>query len=437
MEACSRPNGKLGIDIQENTGIHNSMLAHCPKCRFENIAQNRFCGMCGAQLTAPVSIPVSSPAIPSSATPASATPAPPVRQAPLQQSPSQRLRTDAPQERTPSILGLGDEPSIRPSERASSQSTRASAPRERSQPVSGPSFLGLGDEPARDLDYLLEDEEPSTGHKSMSIFLLLLLAGVIYAGWRWRAEIYPRATEALHRVEAIIGKSSATNSASQTPNEPPPASTTDSHTITSQDEHSATSPEKTDAAKQPPAAETLSPSSSNPASSAPASSEPASPTKAAESQSGEGSTAEESTAKPDQATPAETETEPAKNSKPRAAVPKSPKRELQPENSSDSSDEKLVADGEKYLYGTGVPENCGRAQKSLQTAAQHSNSKAQAMLGTMYFTGHCATRDLPTAYRWFARALHGDPGNSRLQQDLEILWKAMTPDERQLATRRE
>ena len=59
------------------------------------------------------------------------------------------------------------------------------------------------------------------------------------------------------------------------------------------------------------------------------------------------------------------------------------------------------------------------------------------MLGTMYFTGHCATRDLPTAYRWFARALHGDPGNSRLQQDLEILWKAMTPDERQMATRRE
>lgn len=412
------------------------MLARCPKCGFENIAQHRFCGMCGAQLTLPVSTPVSSPA-----TPASATSAPPVRQAALQESPSQRLRTgvSAPHERTPSILGLGDEPTVRPSERASSQSQRTSAPRERSQPVSGPSFLGLGDEPARDLDYLLEDEEPSSGHKSMSIFLLLLLAGVIYAGWHWRAEIYPRAADALHRVEAIIAPSSSTNSSSQTPTEPPPASTTDSHTITPQDEHSATAPEKTDAAKQPPTAESSTPASSTPASTAPASSEPASQAKAtesAESQSGEGSN-EESAAKPDQATPADTATEPARNTKPRAAVPKSPKREIQPATSSDISDEKLVADGEKYLYGTGVPENCARAQKSLQSAAQHSNSKAQAMLGTMYFTGHCATRDLPTAYRWFARALHGDPGNSRIQQDLEILWKAMTPDERQLATRRE
>jgi hypothetical protein len=320
--------------------------------------------------------------------------------------------------------------------------------------VSGPSFLGLGDEPARDLDYLLEDEEPTSGHKSMSIFFLLLLAAVIYAGWRWRAEIYPRATDALHRVEAIIAPSTSTNSSSQTPTEPPPASTTDSHTITPQDEHSATAPEKTDAAKQPPAAETQASSStaaapsapastaaasSAPASTPPGSSEPASQTKAAgsaESKSTDSSNAQESTAKPDEAE-SETETAPTKNSKPRAAIPKSPKRDIQPATSSDISDEKLVADGEKYLYGTGVPENCGRAQKSLQTAAQHSNPKAQAMLGTMYFTGHCATRDLPTAYRWFARALHGDPGNSRLQQDLEILWKAMTPDERQLATRRE
>jgi hypothetical protein len=302
----------------------------------------------------------------------------------------------------------------------------------------------LGDEPARDLDYLLEDEEPTSGHKSMSIFLLLLLAGVIYAGWRWRAEIYPRATEALHRVEAMIGKSSTTNSSSQTPTEPPPASTTDSHTITPQDERSTTEPEKTEAAKQPPATETSTPASASSASNAPASapatsSEPPSQSKvagSAESRATDGNS-EESTAKSDGAAPAETETASPKNTKPRAAIPKSPTREIQPATSSDISDEKLIADGEKYLYGTGVPENCARAQKSLQTAAQNSNSKAQAMLGTMYFTGHCATRDLPTAYRWFARALHGDPGNSRLQQDLEILWKAMTPNERQLATRRE
>ena len=61
--------------------------------------------------------------------------------------------------------------------------------------------------------------------------------------------------------------------------------------------------------------------------------------------------------------------------------------------------------------------------------ARQSNPKAQTLLGAMYATGHCVSRDLPTAYRWFAKALHGDPGNSRVQRDLEVLWKQMTPEE--------
>ncbi len=65
--------------------------------------------------------------------------------------------------------------------------------------------------------------------------------------------------------------------------------------------------------------------------------------------------------------------------------------------------------------------------------ARQSNPKAQTLLGAMYATGHCVGRDLPNAYRWFAKALHGDPANSRLQRDLEVLWKQMTPEERLLA----
>jgi TPR repeat protein len=98
-----------------------------------------------------------------------------------------------------------------------------------------------------------------------------------------------------------------------------------------------------------------------------------------------------------------------------------------------SFDDRLVADGERYLYGRGVPEDCARAQRNLQIGAGNSNPKAQTLLGAMYATGHCVNRDLPTAYRWFAKALHGDPGNSRVQRDLEVLWKQMTPEERQLA----
>jgi TPR repeat protein len=95
----------------------------------------------------------------------------------------------------------------------------------------------------------------------------------------------------------------------------------------------------------------------------------------------------------------------------------------------------MEADGEKYLYGNGVPENCGRARSNLLAAAGHSSSKAQNVLGTMYATGHCATRDLPTAYRWFGRSLRQDPGNIRIEQDLKVLWNQMTPEERQVALR--
>ena len=54
-------------------------------------------------------------------------------------------------------------------------------------------------------------------------------------------------------------------------------------------------------------------------------------------------------------------------------------------------------------------------------------------LGALYSTGTCAPRDLPTAYRWFAQALHKQPDNQTLQDDLQNLWSKMTPPERQLA----
>jgi TPR repeat protein len=97
-------------------------------------------------------------------------------------------------------------------------------------------------------------------------------------------------------------------------------------------------------------------------------------------------------------------------------------------------EDSLVSEGEKYLYGNGVPQNCERAQKDILTAARQQNSRAYTLLGAMYATGHCVSRDLPTAYRWFARALHQDPGNTRLQQNLEVIWRQMTPEERQVAT---
>lgn len=100
------------------------------------------------------------------------------------------------------------------------------------------------------------------------------------------------------------------------------------------------------------------------------------------------------------------------------------------------ADESPAAQGEKYLYGTDVPQDCALARKNLAIAADRKNSRALTLMGTMYATGHCAPRDLPTAYGWFAQALRTDPSNRRIEDDLSLIWKQMTPSEKQLALKK-
>jgi localization factor PodJL len=88
-----------------------------------------------------------------------------------------------------------------------------------------------------------------------------------------------------------------------------------------------------------------------------------------------------------------------------------------------------------FLYGRGAAENCDQAVKYLKAASAKSNAKARSAFGTMYATGHCVPRDLPTSYLWFALALQVDPNNQILEKDLSAVWSEMTPPERQLATR--
>jgi hypothetical protein len=110
------------------------------------------------------------------------------------------------------------------------------------------------------------------------------------------------------------------------------------------------------------------------------------------------------------------------------------KARIEPASRRDAVADTGEIEGEKHLYGDGVPMNCDLAQKELLAAAKHS-AKAQTDLGVMYATGHCAIRDLPLAYRWFARAQHHNPsGDPRIAEDLKVLWNQMTPEERKLAT---
>jgi hypothetical protein len=91
--------------------------------------------------------------------------------------------------------------------------------------------------------------------------------------------------------------------------------------------------------------------------------------------------------------------------------------------------------GEAHLYGRGVPENCDEAVKNLKAASAKQHARARSTFGTMYATGHCVPRDLPTSYLWFALALRVDPNNQILEKDLSAVWNQMTPPERQLATK--
>jgi hypothetical protein len=294
--------------------------------------------------------------------------------------------------------------------------------------VNGPSFLGLSGEPRKDsAAYLLEDDEPAPNHKRMIVALLLLLVAAGVLAWHWRAagtawlaslgktapvvSVAPAATPSKTGGPAL-GSSAATGQAPSEPIAPVISSVTPRRTpppLPEAGEANMVAPEAEAAKKSSPATSIAKPvAKPKPAHSAPAE----------VAQGGESSDTGD--------TPAELgrkKQNPAKRSDMQAAntLP------------AGSADDRLVADGQKYLYGEGVPENCGRAEKNFRTAAAHSNAHAMSLLGTMYATGHCLDLDLPNAYRWYARALHLDPSNDRIQQDLQVLWRQMNQQQRQAA----
>jgi hypothetical protein len=384
----------------------SSMSIACEHCGYENSDHYRFCGMCGALLPGPKAVAAETSVA------------------------GRRTATAAPHSGESQPRGVA--------------------------PVSGPSFLGLSEQPDRPVDYLLEDE-PRPGHGRMYVALLLLVVAGAVLAWHWRRSGYPwsesnpqvasgppvgsrpslsngppvgaSASTAGPAPSAPLASSTETASNSEAP---PAASPDESHMVTS-DETSAHASGK--AAEQPAdatEAETPAGARATPEQPAEADSskkaESAKGSEAAAANPAEGenpSGAKENSAENEAAPTRTAATAPGKKSESGLTQP----------SAANSRDDTLVAAGEKYLYGNGAPENCFLAQKNLRTAANHSSAKAQGILGTMYATGHCVTRDLPTAYHWFARALHNDPGNGRIERDLEVLWRQMTADERQAALR--
>jgi hypothetical protein len=260
-----------------------------------------------------------------------------------------------------------------------------------SQPsLAGPSFLGLT-EPSRDPVYLLEDDPPSRRWLAYLVVVLLLAGGAVLA-WHWRSEGYAwRTLMANHRLLGnTANRGDATAAAPETE---PKAETSKSGTGVVD----PTQPKNVGRQPSPPdraADDRVSPSP------------PPTTTEAPKEQTAFLRHAE--------------------------ATPQSEKTEGLPSAQRQSN---LVAEGKSYLYGTGGRQDCVRARASLMAAAEQENTEAQTVLGAMFATGHCVPVDLPSAYRWLARAQRQDPASPLVTSNMRMVWNEMTAEQQQAATR--
>jgi len=270
-------------------------------------------------------------------------------------------------------------------------------------PTAAPAYTGgafrlMGQEVdpgKRSLDYLLEDDEDTRsglGRWLVALLLALLLAGGL-GYWRYRNGGWM-----TRRSSATV----AGQDASPTNGNGPNANTVSAPVSGRAENPGATTPPDTGALSEvrpqnPPSAPSSSPEA------------PAATTTAPTEQPAAKAT-------PPQPVP----------TKPRAAAP----RADAPVKAEDP-----VSQGEKYIYGRGVPQNCDRGVKLVRPAADAANSKAMITMGALYATGLCVARDLPSAYKFFALALRKDPENAALKQNVERVWGQMTQLERQQAIR--
>jgi hypothetical protein len=283
--------------------------------------------------------------------------------------------------------------------------------------VTGPSFLGLADEPVGNVAYLLEDDTTSS-HRWMLV-LILLVGCLGAAAWHWRWDL--REWAVRYSQTLVRSRSRQTSYAAA------PISTSGSEVAGAMPNAQTMSetPATDGATPRPDSTSQVSPSAGG--------SQQTSPNQTqAQAVVGTRLAAVEPASRTEP--PPEVNAS-AKKSPPGVTGPSD--TQATPVNASGSVTDALEIEGEKYLYGAGVPEDCGRAQRTLLAAAERASSRAESVLGTMYATGHCTARDFPLAYRWFAKALRQEPSNARLEHELQVLWNQMSADERQIAEHRE
>jgi len=366
----------------------------CPKCSEVNAQSFRFCGMCGTvlenglenrvegrtELRRPMGSPV--PNLPQNLSETQTAPEP----SPLRNTTTANNTSGIPATsiHSPSMLGL-DQPTPHRADFAQPSPTQPSIDTLRERSFSG-------------LDSFFEPEPPKNSIGRIAL-LVLLIAALGVAGW-WAYTNYLGATETRKPTPAT--------ETAQSPSEPPVPTKERSPALT------ATSPP------------TATPS-------------PAIPENAAAPAAGSEPTQKAADApinsKVTPSAPETVRTSPQEKVVAKRVLTQPPAKALKPPAPAADTGDADFRKGEAFLYGRGQRENCDEAVKYLKAASAKSNAKARSTFGTMYATGHCAPRDLPTSYLWFAMALRVDPNNQILEKDLSAVWNQMTPPERQMATR--
>jgi len=404
----------------------------CPNCREDNASNFRFCGMCGTSLeprrktgTAaldPLSAfptSVSQPtAPPKTVQPRGSSATEPVRSLAMAGATSS-VKQQVPAISGPSMLGL-DRPvanQIGVNETNESQSDAS-----RSNALHDPTLDSLRERSFSGLDSFLEPEESHPGPGRI-LLLIVLLAALGAAGW-WTYTNYVSVAEG-RKPQATT---SNTGSAS-TENTPETAAKPVAQNAQAPN---ANSPQPSAQSATPSAQVPEGPSENANAGSTPSTKQSETTAKAAD----KARTAASVPITPAPVSPAPAKTVPAypRTPRPQAAVTSVKSATLSSATASDTGDADFRR-GEAFLYGRGASQNCSEAVRNLKAASAKANAKARSAFGTMYATGHCVPRDLPTSYLWFALALRVDPNNQILEKDLNAIWNQMTPPERQMATR--
>jgi hypothetical protein len=439
----------------------------CGRCGNENDGANRFCGMCGASLVA-TTVPAGRAQ--AAAAPPESVAAPKAASVPAQPVPAQSAAPQSAGSTVPEPARFGranvepHSPPLRTETRASE--IRPSDVRPSPGPViTGHSFLGLSTpgpavdrrtepdalRPSSNVDYLLDDEEEPKRGWGKLVFIVVALALAVGMGYLHfkqagfdgliPADKKPVAAKRTSDVPQSSDSGAATGPVA--PNSAVPSSGAGNN---------GTAP-PTGGAVTP-----AQPAAQSPAQSAPSQTAPATALPSAASQTPPGSAQAPAVSQsappvnsPAQAVPSQGQpvdpnlpaaaalpaaSSPDQQAAPTAEAPATPKTAVPtPAMAKPPAAKPIdpVTNAERYIYGRGVREDCDHGLRLLKQAADESNAKAMISMGALYSTGTCTPRDLPTAYRWFALALHKEPDNQALQDDLQKLWSQMTQPERQLA----